>query len=39
MSDMYVGEIRVFGGNFAINEWAFCQGQLQPILIVKHKRN
>ncbi len=31
MSTMYVGEMRVFGGNFAINEWAFCQGQLQSI--------
>jgi microcystin-dependent protein len=26
MSDQYVGEIRMFGGNFAINGWAFCNG-------------
>src|ERR1019366_6708384 len=31
MSDQYVGEIRIFGGNFAILDWAFCQGQLLPI--------
>ncbi|MGA7220087.1 MAG: tail fiber protein [Candidatus Sulfotelmatobacter sp.] len=28
MSDQYVGEIRMFGGNFAINGWAFCNGAL-----------
>jgi microcystin-dependent protein len=27
----FVGEIRMFGGNFAINGWAFCNGQLLPI--------
>jgi microcystin-dependent protein len=31
MSNQFVGEMRVFGGNFAINEWAFCQGQLVAI--------
>jgi len=27
----FVGEIRMFGGNFAPSGWAFCQGQLMPI--------
>src|SRR5690348_4977556 len=27
----YVGEIRMFGGNFAPAGWALCQGQLIPI--------
>ncbi len=27
----YVGEIRMFGGNFAPAGWAFCEGQLLPI--------
>ena len=31
MAQPYVGEIRVFGGNFAPNGWAFCEGQLLPI--------
>jgi microcystin-dependent protein len=31
MSDPYVGEIRMFGGNFAPNGWLFCQGQLLSI--------
>lgn len=31
MSDPYVGEIRMFGGNFAPAGWAFCDGQLMPI--------
>jgi len=31
MSDPYIGEIRMFGGNFAPAGWAFCQGQLMPI--------
>jgi microcystin-dependent protein len=31
MSNQFIGEIRVFGGNFAIVDWAFCQGQLQAI--------
>ena len=31
MSNPYVGEIRMFGGNFAPSGWALCQGQLLPI--------
>ncbi len=31
MSDPYVGEIRMFAGNFAPAGWALCQGQLVPI--------
>ena len=31
MSNPYIGEIRMFGGNFAPEGWAFCQGQLMPI--------
>jgi microcystin-dependent protein len=31
MSSPYVGEIRMFGGNFAPVGWAFCSGQLMPI--------
>jgi microcystin-dependent protein len=31
MSSPYVGEIRIFAGNFAPAGWAFCQGQLLPI--------
>jgi microcystin-dependent protein len=31
MSDPYVGEIRMFGGNFAPVGWAFCAGQTIPI--------
>src|SRR5262245_15656111 len=27
----YVGEIRMFGGNFAPNGWMFCEGQTLPI--------
>jgi microcystin-dependent protein len=27
----YVGEVRMFGGNFAPAGWAFCEGQLLPI--------
>jgi len=27
MSDPYVGEIRMFGGNFPPAQWAFCAGQ------------
>lgn len=27
----YIGEIRMFGGNFAPRTWAFCEGQLLPI--------
>ena len=31
MSSPYVGEIRMFAGNFAPVGWAFCQGQIIPI--------
>jgi microcystin-dependent protein len=31
MSQPFVGEIRLFGGNFAPAGWAFCEGQLLPI--------
>ena len=27
----YIGEIRLFGGNFAPRAWAFCEGQLLAI--------
>ena len=31
MSDQFVAEIRIFGGNFAPTGWALCNGQLLPI--------
>jgi microcystin-dependent protein len=31
MAQPYVGEIRMFGGNFAPAGWAFCEGQLLAI--------
>ena len=31
MSEPYLGEIRMFAGNFAPNGWAFCAGQILPI--------
>jgi microcystin-dependent protein len=31
MAQPYVGEIRMFGGNFAPAGWAFCDGALLPI--------
>lgn len=31
MADPYVGEIRMFGGNFAPAGWAVCAGQTLPI--------
>ncbi len=31
MSQPFIGEIRMFGGNFAPLGWAFCAGQLVPI--------
>ena len=31
MADQFVGEIRMFCGNFAPTGWAFCNGQLLPI--------
>ena len=31
MSQPYIGEIRIFAGNFAPNGWAFCDGSLLAI--------
>jgi microcystin-dependent protein len=31
MSSPFIGEIRMFAGNFAPVGWSFCQGQLIPI--------
>jgi microcystin-dependent protein len=31
MAQPYVGEIRMFAGNFAPSGWMFCEGQLLPI--------
>src|SRR5271169_6480000 len=31
MAQAYVGEIRMFGGNFAPAGWFFCDGSLLPI--------
>ena len=31
MSDYFVGEIRIFAGNFAPTGWALCNGQVMPI--------
>lgn len=31
MAQPYIGEIRMFGGNFAPVGWALCNGQLLPI--------
>ncbi len=31
MAQPYVGEIRMFAGNFAPAGWAFCNGQILPI--------
>src|ERR1700760_799270 len=33
MGQPYVGEIRIFAGNFAPVNWMFCQGQLLPISV------
>ncbi|HKJ53194.1 MAG TPA: tail fiber protein [Gammaproteobacteria bacterium] len=32
MSEPFVGEIRMFAGNFAPRSWAFCDGQLLAVL-------
>lgn len=32
MASPYIGEIRMFGGNFAPAGWAFCNGQLMQIV-------
>lgn len=31
MATPYLGEIKLFGGNFQIRGWAYCNGQLLPI--------
>ncbi len=31
MADQFVGEIRMFAGNFPPSGWAFCNGQILPI--------
>ncbi len=31
MSEPFIGEIKMFGGNFAPRGYAFCEGQLLPI--------
>src|SRR3954453_3589773 len=31
MAQPYVGEIRIFAGNFAPAGWMFCEGQVLPI--------
>lgn len=31
MSEPFIAEIIMFGGNFAPRSWAFCEGQLLPI--------
>ena len=31
MAQPYIGEIRMFAGNFAPSGWMFCEGQLLPI--------
>ena len=31
MADPYIGEIRIFAGNFAPRSWTFCDGQLLSI--------
>src|SRR6185436_17274082 len=31
MAQPYIGEIRMFAGNFAPAGWAFCDGQTMPI--------
>jgi len=32
MADPFIGEIRIFAGNFAPRSWAFCDGQLLQIV-------
>jgi microcystin-dependent protein len=31
MSEPFIGQIMMFGGNFAPRDWAFCDGQLMSI--------
>lgn len=32
MSEGMIGEVRLFAGNFAPRNWAFCHGQAMPIM-------
>jgi microcystin-dependent protein len=32
MADPFLGEIRMFAGNYAPHDWAFCDGQLVDIV-------
>jgi microcystin-dependent protein len=36
MAPPYIGEIRMFAGNFAPAGWMFCEGQLQQIPAHSH---
>ena len=38
MSEPFLGEIRIFGFQFAPKGWAFCQGQLLPRYYLWWKR-
>lgn len=31
MADPFIGEVRLFAGNFAPQDWAFCDGSILPI--------
>lgn len=31
MSDQFIGEVRIFAGNYAPKGWALCNGQLIPV--------
>ena len=31
MSDPFIGEVRIFAGNFTPRDWAFCDGQTLPV--------
>jgi microcystin-dependent protein len=31
MSEPFIAEVRIFAGNFAPRNWAFCDGQLLPV--------
>ena len=31
MTEPFIGEIRIFGNDFAVRDWAFCDGALLPI--------
>lgn len=31
MAEPFLGEVKMFGGNFAIKGWAFCDGSILPI--------